>query len=90
MTTTANKAVTKKIFSGIILTMMVLSFYSCAKKHTVAKTEKPAPTETLTPAAVAENKGQVQIKRDAGGNYVIQINLRELEEVSNTCQKNRN
>jgi hypothetical protein len=82
MTTTANNPATKNIFSGIIVTMMLLTFYSCAKKHTVARTEQPATTETLTQAAVVENKGQVQIKRDATGNYVIQINLKELEEIN--------
>ena len=72
----------KNILPGIMATAMIFFFYSCAKKHTVVKTEMPAPVETVTPVAVVENKGQVQIKRDATGNYVIQINLRELEEIN--------
>jgi hypothetical protein len=82
MTSNTNSIQTKKILSGILATTMLLSFYSCAKKHTVAKTEQPAPAETVVSTAVVANKGQVQIKRDAAGNYVIQINLRELEEVN--------
>ena len=66
----------KNIFLGIFASSLIFSFSSCAKKTAaVAKTETPA--ETIAP----ENKGQVQVKRDANSNYVIQINLRELEEV---------
>ncbi|MEP7238650.1 MAG: hypothetical protein ABI685_12315 [Ferruginibacter sp.] len=67
----------KKILLGIMATMMMVFFYSCAKKTVaVSKTDTPAIT------VVPENKGQVQIKRDVNSNYVIQINLRELEEVN--------
>lgn len=81
MTTNTNSAITKKILSGMLATMMLLTFYSCAKKSVaVAKTEAPSPTETPAATVVpVENKGQVQIKRDAAGNYIVQINLRELE-----------
>lgn len=67
----------KKIFLGALATIMIFFFYSCARK--AAATSK---TETTTPVVIPENKGQVQIKRDANSNYVIQINLRELEEVT--------
>lgn len=79
-----NSIQTKKILSGILATMMLLTFYSCAKKSVaVAKTEVPSPAETPAVTVVpAENKGQVQIKRDATGNYIVQINLRELEAVT--------
>ncbi len=66
----------KNIFLGIFATTLIFSFSSCAKKTAaVAKTE--APAEIVLP----ENKGQVQIKRDANSNYVVQINLRDLEAV---------
>ena len=66
----------KNIFAVVCVTTLAFSISSCAKKTAaVAKTE--APVETVVP----ENKGQVQIKRDANSNYVIQINLRELEAV---------
>ncbi len=77
-----NNIQTKKVFFGMIATMMLVSFYSCAKKTTVAKTEQPAATETVAATTMVENKGQVQIKRDISGNYVVQINLRELEAVN--------
>lgn len=81
---TTNSAISKKILSGILATTVLLTFYSCAKKSVaVAKTEQPASAETPAATIVpAENKGQVQIKRDATGNYIVQINLRELEEVN--------
>jgi hypothetical protein len=82
MTAKTIKSLSGNILLGITATAMIFFFYSCGKKHTAAKSEQPAPVENVTPAAVAENKGQVQIKRDATGNYVIQINLRELEEVN--------
>ncbi len=84
MKTITNSIVTKKLLYGIVAAMMLLTFYSCAKKSTaVSKSEASSPTETPGATVVpAENKGQVQIKRDATGNYVVQINLRELEELN--------
>jgi hypothetical protein len=72
---------TKKILTAAFAILMVFSFFSCAKKSVaVVKTESPSPTETPAATVVpVENKGQVQIKRDATGNYIVQINLRELE-----------
>lgn len=75
---------TKNIFLGIMATMMMLFFYSCAKKTVAtAKSEIP-PTETpgATIAIPAETKGEVQIKRDVNSNYVIQISLKDLEAVN--------
>ena len=84
MTIIKNSSQIKNILSGILVTTMLVTFYSCAKKSAaVAKTEVPAVVETPAATTVpVENKGQVQIKRDATGNYVIQINLRELEAVN--------
>jgi hypothetical protein len=85
---TAKKITTlsKNILLGIMATGIMFSFYSCSKKTAaVSKTETPAamPAETVgTTIVTPENKGQVQIKRDATGNYIVQINLRELEEVN--------
>ncbi len=78
MTTKIINPLSKSIFLGIMATSMMFFLYSCAKKTAaVSKSETPATTTVVT-----ENKGQVQIKRDANSNYVIQINLRELEEVN--------
>ena len=84
---TANKinTQTKKIFLGVAATAMIFFFSACAKK-TAAVSKSEAPTSTV----VTENKGQVQIKRDAGSNYVIQINLRELEEVNKLEAESKN
>lgn len=82
--------IAKGIYSSLLVTVMILSFYSCAKKNTSAKTQQPAASENVTPVTMVENKGQVQIKRDAPGNYVIQINLRELEEVNKLDATSKN
>ena len=84
MTIIKNSSQIKNILSGILATTMLVTFYSCAKKSAaVAKTAVPVVTETPAATTVpVENKGQVQIKRDATGNYVVQINLRELEAVN--------
>lgn len=75
----------KNIFLGIFATALVFSFSSCAKKTAaVAKTE--TPVETATP----ENRGLVQVKRDANSNYVVQINLRGLEEVKGIEPETKN
>ena len=73
MTIIKNSSQIKNILSGILVTTMLVTFYSCAKKSAaVAKTEVPAVVETPAATTVpVENKGQVQIKRDATGNYVI-------------------
>jgi len=91
MTTITNSTTTKKILSIMLATMMLLTFYSCAKKSAaVAKTEVPSPAETPAVTVVpVENKGQVQIKRDATGNYIIQINLKELKEINKLEPKSK-
>ncbi len=83
MTIFTNSTPLRKVLSGILAASILLTFYSCAKKTVAAaKTETPVVSETPATTVVSENKGQVQIKRDAAGNYVIQINLRELEAVN--------
>ena len=66
----------KKIFAGVIATIMLLGFNSCAKKTSSAT----VATETATPM-IAEEKGEMLVKRDASSNYVIQINIADLEPV---------
>ena len=57
--------------------MNIFFFSSCARKSAAV-----SRSENSTPAAMPENKGQVQIKRDVNSNYVIEINLRELEAIT--------
>ncbi len=67
----------KHIFMGIFAATLIFTYTSCARK-TAAAAKTETPVETIAP----ENIGQVQVKRDANSNYVIQINLRELEALS--------
>lgn len=84
---TANKNTSpKKIFISAMAISAMFMIGSCAKKNVAAaKKETPvvvAETPSNPIVIPAETKGQVQIKRDVNSNYVIQINLRELEEVN--------
>jgi len=60
----------KNILSGFLLTIMMLSFNSCAKKVNFL-------TSTVVPAA----QGTVKIKTDDNNNYAIQISITNLVEV---------
>lgn len=83
-----NNALTKNIIlSGIFAVTMMLCATSCAKKNTAAaKSETPMASSAVVAEAPvvipAENKGMVQIKRDINSNYVILINLKELEDAT--------
>lgn len=66
----------KNIVRTMAAATILFAVSSCARKTAAA-----AKTETPVAEVAPENKGQVQVKRDANSNYVIQINLRELEEV---------
>ena len=82
MTTNKNKTYSKNIFLGLIAVFTILLVYSCAKKNIAStKSETNPSTAEASTIVPVETKGQVQIKRDVNSNYVIQINLRELEEV---------
>lgn len=74
----------RNIFFGAMAIMTMLLISSCAKKTVASAKREMPPTETPAAAIVipADTKGQVQIKRDVNSNYVIQINLRELEAVN--------
>jgi len=77
-----NNTYSVNIIVGISALMLVCFLYSCAKKTAaVSKSTSPAPAEAPM-VAPPVNKGQVEVKRDANSNYVIQINLRELEEIN--------
>jgi ABC-type enterochelin transport system substrate-binding protein len=90
MTTTVNNSV-KKAVTGMMALMMVFLFNACAKKSTaVAKTETPAVTEAPATTTVPDNIGQVQIKRDVNSNYVIQINVQDLKEISSLDPNSKN
>lgn len=62
----------KNVFTGILATLIIFSFGSCAKK-----------TASLSGSMIPESNGNVQVKRDVNSNYVIQINLSDLENVKN-------
>ncbi|MFZ1370890.1 MAG: hypothetical protein WAR78_10940 [Ferruginibacter sp.] len=81
----------KKVFTGMIAMMMVFLFNACAKKTTaVAKTETTTVTEAPATTTVPDNAGQVQIKRDINSNYVIQINVQNLKEISSLDPNSKN
>ena len=82
MTTNKNNTHTKNILLGVIAVLTIFGAGSCARKSVAtAKAASPA-TETAAIVIPDEAKGKVQIKRDVNSNYVIQINLRELEAVN--------
>jgi hypothetical protein len=81
----------KKILLSILATMIMFFFYSCAKKMVaVSKSEPPAAIEAPVSTVIPENKGQVEIKRDANSNYVIQINVQNLKEFSTLDPNSKN
>jgi hypothetical protein len=61
----------KTIFLGILTIMIVFSFNSCA-------TSVSFLNSSVVPAA----RGSVKVKRDSNKNYVIQISMTDLAEVS--------
>ena len=62
----------RNVFTGMLATLIIFSFGACARK-----------TASLSESMVPESNGHVQIKRDVNSNYVIQINLSDLENVKN-------
>jgi hypothetical protein len=70
MKATKLNALTKNIFLGILTTMMIFSFTSCAVKA-------PFLTTSVAPAA----EGKVKVKRDHNNNYVVKISVDNLVEV---------
>ena len=70
MKATKLNALTKNIFLGILTTMMIFSFTSCAIKA-------PFLTTSVAPAA----EGKVKVKRDHNNNYIVKISVSNLVEV---------
>ena len=82
------KPMQKYVVAIVIGGIMITGFNSCSKKSSGSKskaatstaaTEPPAPPAPLPPAK--EEKGEMVIKRDAAGNYVVQLNVKNLEAV---------
>ena len=82
------KPMQKYFFAFVVSGIMIVGFNSCSKKSSSSKSkantntamnEPPAPPAPLPPAK--EEKGEMVIKRDAAGNYVIQLNIINLEAV---------
>ena len=71
---------TKNIFFGILTILMAFGFNSCAKK-TTATTTTAETTEATSFTMMPAEKGKLEVKRDANSNYVIQINIADLEPV---------
>ena len=67
MKTTKLISATKNIVLGILTTMMIVSFTSCARKIVFLKS-------SVVPAA----EGHVKVKTDKNNNYIIKINLSNL------------
>jgi hypothetical protein len=63
--------ISKKILIALVVLMTAMSYTSCAKKVTFQ-------TSTIVPAA----RGDVKIKKDGNNNYLVQIELENLAEVS--------
>jgi tRNA (Thr-GGU) A37 N-methylase len=61
----------RNLFLGILTTMMILPFTSSAKKI-------PFLPSTIAPAA----RGYVKVKKDKNKNYVIQVHISYLAEIT--------
>ena len=71
MKTITPNILNQNIITGLLAAMTILSFDSCAKRIAFL-------TSSIVPAA----RGYVKIKRDNNHNYVIQIHLSDLAEVT--------
>ncbi len=70
MKTTKINSTIRSISSGVLITLMVASSISCARKMTFS-------TSSVVPAA----QGSVKVTRDNNKNYVIKISINNLAEV---------
>jgi len=70
MKTTKLNTLTKTLFSGVLATMMIFSFSSCAQKALFL-------TSSVVPAA----QGEVTVKKDKNNNYVIKMQISNLAEI---------
>jgi hypothetical protein len=70
MKTTKFNTLTKTLFSGILVIIMILSFSSCAKK-----------VYFLLSSVVPAAQGQITVKNDKNNNYVIQMQISNLADI---------
>jgi len=70
MKTIKLNTLTKTLFSGILMTIIVLSFSSCAKK-----------VYFLLSSVVPAAQGQITVKNDKNNNYVIQMQITNLADI---------
>jgi anti-sigma-K factor RskA len=70
MKTTKLNTLTKTLFLGVLATMIIFSFYSCAKKAFFL-------TSSVVPAA----QGEVTVTKDKNNNYVIKMQISNLAQV---------
>lgn len=70
MKTIKLNTLTKTLFLWVLATVIIFSFYSCAKKT-------PFLTSSVVPAA----EGDVTVKKDKNNNYVIKIKISNLAEI---------
>ena len=64
------KSMTKNIFIGILVSLMIISFTSCATKMVF-----------LDSPVVPGARGDVKVKTDKNKNYIIQIEISYLAEI---------
>jgi hypothetical protein len=71
------------LFAATALIAFTYGLEACSKKSTSSKTTTSEPTkqEAAPVATPVEEKDGMQIKRDAAGNYVIQLVIVNLEPV---------
>lgn len=79
------------LVAGTALVLLVNGLEACSKKSNSSKSSKATttsqpvaeskPAPAPAPAPPVEEKETMQIKRDAAGNYVIQLLLKDLQPV---------
>ena len=76
------------LMAGTVLVLLINGLEACSKKSNSSKSSKtsmsgePAANGSQSAATpTAEEKEGMQIKRDAAGNYVIQLLLKDLQPV---------
>ena len=76
------------LMAGTALVLLINGLEACSKKSNSSKSSKTSMTSepaanVSQPAAAppAEEKEGMQIKRDAAGNYVVQLLLKDLQPV---------
>lgn len=79
MTAIKNNSFVRNTILAMLTVLTVFTAGSCAKKSVATAKTEVAPSDNSPIVIPPENVGRVQIKRDANSNYVIQINLKDLE-----------